>query len=61
MQQPKTKEFKMWESCHIGRRNARLEDTGESTVVDKLKTGKGNLVKSVEDIKSLGAKAKKAP
>ncbi len=28
--------------------------------MNKLKTGRGNLVKSVEDIKALGAKAKKS-
>lgn len=43
----------------IGKRLGKSQEAYDAAV-NKLKTGKGNLVKSVEEIKSLGAKAKKA-
>ena len=43
----------------IGKRLGKSQEAYDAAL-NKLKTGKGNLVKSVEDIKSLGAKAKKA-
>ena len=43
----------------VGRLLGRTQDAYETTV-KRLKTGRGNLVKRVEDIRKLGAKTKKA-
>lgn len=43
----------------LGKRIGKSQEVYDAAV-NKLKSGKGNLVKSVEDIKILGAKAKKA-
>ena len=43
----------------IGKRLGKSQEAYDAAF-SKLKTGRGNLVKSVEDIKTLGAKAKKA-
>lgn len=43
----------------IGRSLSKSQEAYEAAI-NKLKSGKGNLVKSVEDIKTLGAKAKKS-
>lgn len=43
----------------LGRRIGKSQEVYEAAL-SKLKSGRGNLVKSVEDIKALGAKAKKA-
>ncbi|OUW15372.1 MAG: DNA recombination protein RmuC [Opitutales bacterium TMED158] len=43
----------------LGRRIGKSQEVYDAAV-NKLKSGRGNLVKSVEDIKALGAKAKKS-
>ena len=43
----------------LGKRIGKSQEVYDAAV-NKLKSGRGNLVKSVEDIKALGAKAKKS-